>query len=168
MLVCNNWLKEEAEAHERRKTISLKSRTEDNCCISATETKGSSKVFAGNANAKQQISSKTSQNAKNNPLACVLCKCQHPIGEKRLFLHSIFKGEISPTQRTKLATEIQLCFLCLKGNHSFRICPHQPKCTHEGCRSTHNTLLNGTESVFTVSNETKKIVATLTKVYGND
>ena len=93
MLVFNNWLKEEAEAHERRKTISLKSRTEDNCCISATETKGSSKVFAGNANAKQQISSKTSQNAKNNQLACVLCKCQHPIGEKILFIHSIFKGE---------------------------------------------------------------------------
>ena len=62
----NDRLKENAEAYERNKAISLKSKIKNNGSISATKTKVSSKVFAANANAKQRISSKTSQSSKND------------------------------------------------------------------------------------------------------
>ena len=52
----------------------------------------------------------------------------------------------------------------MNGKHSFRTCPRQRKCTIEGCRSTHNTLLHGAERVFPVSTEKQSNVATLTNV----
>ena len=75
----NDWLKEKAEAHERLKTIFLISKTEDKGGISATKTIVSSKVSAAKAIAKQNISSKTSQSAKNDQLSSVLSKSQYPI-----------------------------------------------------------------------------------------
>ena len=126
MLDFNDWLKEKAEAHERMKTISLKGKTEDDGSVSATKTKTSSKDLAANANAKQRISSKTSQSAKNDQLACVLCKCQHPIWRSLSF------EEKTPTQRAKFAAEDQLSFSCSIGKHSFQTFPYHRKCTHRG------------------------------------
>ena len=109
------------------KATSFKGKKEDNGNISVTKTKVSSKVFAANANAKQPISSKASQSAKNDQLPYALCKCQHPIWRCQSF------KEKTPTQSAKIATENQLCFSCLNGKHSFRTCPRQQKCTIEGC-----------------------------------
>ena len=98
MLYFNNWLEEKAEAHERIKTISLKSETEDNGSISATEAKVSSKVFAANANAKQHIKTNAKQlrvQKMTNWQACCANVHNIPFGDvhpsKKRLLRSVLK-----------------------------------------------------------------------------
>ena len=52
--------------------------------------------------------------------------------------------------------ENKRCFSCFNGQHSFRKCPQPRKCTKDGCRSTHNTLLHGAEKIFTRKSESGK------------
>ena len=44
--------------------------------------------------------------------------------------------------------EAMLCFSCLQDKHIFRQCKSPRKCRKDGCNSSHNTLLHGSEKVF--------------------
>ena len=156
MLDFNDWLKERAEGHDRMKTTSFRSKPEDTNSKGAVKTNVSSKVFVSNS--KSSSVSRQSQSSKNDHPLCVLCKSQHRIWRCQT------SKEKTPTQRAKIAAENKLCFSCLNGKHSFRTCPNQRKCNHEGCRSTHNILLHGAERIFTASGQNKSADASQPKV----
>ena len=54
----------------------------------------------------------------------------------------------TPTERTKLAADSKLCFSCLNKGHSFRQYPQPRNCAKDGCSSSHNTLLHGSDRIF--------------------
>ena len=137
----NDWLKDKAEAHERMKMASGKSKSDDVASTNATKTKTSSKVFATTTStnqAKVKVTPKSDHPATN----CVACKEKHP-----LWRCQVFKKK-TPTERARLVADNKLCFSCFNVNHSFRQCPQPRKCTKEGCGSSHNTLLHGAERIF--------------------
>ena len=136
----NDWLKDKAEAHERMKTSAGKTKPEENPPnANVTRTKTGTKVFASTSSAQQQ--SVLASKQIKQPITCIACKEKHPLWRCNVF------REKTPTQRTKLVAEHKLCFSCLTGQHSFRRCPQPRKCTKEGCSSTHNTLLHGSERI---------------------
>ena len=137
LLDFNDWLKEKAEAHDLTKQTSSKARTEDNT-NSVVKTKVASRTFATNTQTKgTQRPASTSATPATPP--CIVCKGNHRIWECRVF------KEKSPTQRAKLVSEAKLCFSCLREKHMFRQCPNPRKCRKDGCNSSHNTLLHGSE-----------------------
>ena len=72
----NEWLKDKAEAHERMKTASGKTKVDENTQSSVTKTKTSSKVFAATASTNQR---NTNSKAKSdNAPTCVACKRETP------------------------------------------------------------------------------------------
>ena len=75
-------------------------------------------------------------------LNCIVCNDNYPLWRCRVYFDK------TPTDRAKIVAENKLCFSCLKGNHSCRQCPQPRKCNKDGCNSSHNTLLHGTERVF--------------------
>ena len=84
--------------------------------------------------------SSTAQNRESDP--CVLCNGKH-----LLFKCPVFK-EKTPTQHAKFCAESKFCFSCLRKNHNFRQCPSPRRCPKENCKSTHNVLLHGAESIL--------------------
>ena len=73
---------------------------------------------------------------------CVACKESHP------FWRCPVVRRKTPTERTKLAAQNKLCFFYLNEGHAFRQCPQPRKCTKQGCSSSHNILLHGSERMF--------------------
>ena len=132
----NDWLKEKAEAHERMKMASSKPKSDDASTGNVTKTKTGTNVFAA-MTSNQASSAKTTSDKR-----CMACKDSHPLWRCPTFLAK------TPTERTKLAVQYRLCFSCLNKDHSFRQCPKARKCTKEGCTSSHNTLLHGSERIF--------------------
>ncbi len=106
----NDWLKQEAEAHDRVKVVSFKGKDEQ---TSSNKVKTSSKSFASNTETGGSKAPTTSRSSN----ACFLCRGKHPLWKCTVF------REKTPTQRAKLAAEHRLCFSCLNGKHSFRKCP---------------------------------------------
>ena len=142
LLEFNEWLKDKAEAHERMKLSAGKPKTEDsNTPSNVTRTKTGAKVFASTSGSKTSTNGNQSRKTIRNS-NCIVCKEKHP-----LWRCSVFRGK-TPTQRAKLVADNKLCFSCMNGQHSFRKCPHPRKCAKEGCSSTHNTLLHGSERIF--------------------
>ena len=137
----NDWLKEKAEAHERMKAASSKPRSEEVPVATVTKTKTGTKVFAATTSNQGNGASKVKKEKQ-----CVACKENHP-----LWRCAVFRRK-TPTERTKLAAESKLCFSCLNEGHSFRQCPQPRKCTKDGCSSSHNTLLHGSERIFPQKN----------------
>ena len=133
----NDWLKEKAEAHERMKATSSKAKTDDVTASTVTKTKTGTKVFAATLSNKETTGTKP-----RCEKPCVACKESHPLWRCPVFRRK------TPTERTKLAAESKLCFSCLNEGHAFRQCPQPRKCTKEGCSSSHNTLLHGSEKIF--------------------
>ena len=89
------------------------------------------------SNVKQQ------QSSPSPPISsCIVCK-----GSQRLWECHFFK-EKTLTQRAKVATEAKLYFSCLRDKRIFRQCKSPRNCIKDGCNSSHNTLLHGTENVF--------------------
>ena len=84
----------------------------------------------------------------NTYSCCIVCKGNHWLWECRVF------KEKTPTQRAKLAADKNLCFSCLRDNHTFRQCPVPKKCQEEGCNSLHNTLLQRADRVFPTKKST--------------
>ena len=139
LLDFNNWLKDKAEAHERMKVSSGKTKS-DESPATVTKTRTGTKVFASATSSAPS----TDRKSKPNPdqTKCVLCKEVHPLWRCRVFLTK------SPTERARVAADNKLCFSCLKGNHPFRQCPAPRKCSKDGCSSSHNTLIHGADRVF--------------------
>ena len=135
----NDWLKDEAEAHDRMKSASTKPKTEDST-TTATKTKTVSKVFASTASSSQQSSN--SKSKVEQPPNCVACKDKHP-----LWRCPVFRKK-TPTERARIVADNKLCFSCFNQNHTFRQCPQPRKCTKDGCGSSHNTFLHGADRIF--------------------
>ena len=133
----NDWLKEKAEAHERMKAASSKPGSEEVPVTTVTKTKTGTKVFAATTSNQGNAATKVKSEKQ-----CVACKDSHLLWRCRVFRHK------TPTERTKLAAESKLCFSCLNEGHSFRQCPQPRKCTKDGCSSSHNTLLHGSDRIF--------------------
>ena len=133
----NDWLKEKAEAHERKKAASSKSRSEEVPVTTVTKTKTGTKVFAATTSIQGNAVTKVKSEKQ-----CLACKDSHPLWRCRVFRQK------TPTERTKLATESKLCFSCLNERHSIRQCPQPRKCTEDGCSSSHNTLFHGYDRIF--------------------
>ena len=133
----NDWLKEKAEAHERMKCSSSKPKTDEVTALTVTRTKTGTKVFAATTSNKDTTGTKPRGKKR-----CVACKESHPIWRCTDFCRK------TPTERTKIAAKSKLCFSCLNEGHAFRQCPQPRKCTKEGCSSSHNTLLHGSEKLF--------------------
>ena len=133
----NDWLKEKAEAHERMKATSSKTKTDDVTAPTVTKTRTGTKVFA--ATTSNQDTTGTKPRGEKR---CVACKENHPLWRCPVFRRK------TPKERTKLAAESKLCFSCLNEGHAFRQCPQLRKCTKEGCSSSHNNLLHGSERIF--------------------
>ena len=146
LLAFNDWLKDEAEAHERIKVSTTKPKSEDST-QSVTGTKNGAEVFA--AASSNASSNGTGTKANRVQLNCIVCNDNHPLWHCRAFLDN------RPTDRAKTGAENKLCFSCLKGNHSFGQCPQPRKCNKDGCNSSHNTLLHGAERVFHPKTTTK-------------
>ena len=108
----NDWLKDKAEAHERMKTASGKTKVDENTQSSVTKTKTTSKVFAATASTNQR---NTNSKAKfDNAPTCVAFKEKHP-----LWRCPVFRKK-TPTGRAKLVADNKLCFSCFNDGHSFR------------------------------------------------
>ena len=133
----NNWLKEKAEAHERMKATSSKTKTDEVTAPTVTKIKTGTKVFAATASTQDTLGTKPRGEKR-----CVACKESHPLWRGPVFCRK------TPTERTKLAAESKLCFSCLNEGHAFRQCPQPRKCTKEGCSSSHNILLHGSKRIF--------------------
>ena len=144
LLDFNDWLKEKAEAHDLMQRTSSKARTEDNT-NSVVKTKVASRTFAANTQTKGTQRPASTSATTSNP-RCIVCKGNHRIWECRVF------KEKSPTQRARVVAEAKLCFSCLREKHLFRQCPNPRKCRKDGCNSSHNTLLHGTERVYQSNN----------------
>ncbi len=140
MLDFNDWLKQEAEAHDRVKVISFKRKEE-----SSEKVKTSSKSFAATAEPT------STNDSSRTPEPCIVCKARHALWRCAVF------REKTPTQRAKLVAENRLCFSCLNGKHTFRKCPKSRKCGKDGCKSSHNTLLHGAERVFPATDKIQKL-----------
>ena len=133
----NDWLKEKAEAHERIKATSSKPKTDDVTASTVTKTKTGTKVFAATTRNQDTTGTKPRREKR-----CVACKESHPLWRCPVFRRK------TPTERTKLAAESKLCFSCLNEGHAFRECPQPRKYTKEGCSSSNNILLHGSERIF--------------------
>ncbi len=140
LLEFNDWLKQEAEAHDRVKVISFKRKEE-----SSEKVKTSSKSFAATAEPT------STNDSSRTPEPCIVCKARHALWRCAVF------REKTPTQRAKLVAENRLCFSCLNGKHTFRKCPKSRKCGKDGCKSSHNTLLHGAERVFPATDKIQKL-----------
>lgn len=79
---------------------------------------------------------------------CVLCKHSHGLSTCPTFL------KMSRKTRMEKLRSMQLCFLCLKGNHTFKDCK-AAVCKH--CKLRHHHLLHFTPSVPTVSSSVSTI-----------
>ena len=100
----NDWLKYKAEAHERMKTASGKTKVDQNTESSVTKIKTTSKVFAATATTNQR---NTNSKAKSdNAPTCVACKEKHP-----QWRCPVFRKQ-TPTNRAKLVADNKLCFSC--------------------------------------------------------
>ena len=115
------------------KMASSKPKSDDASSGNVTKTKTGTNVFA----ATTSSSTKTASDKR-----CMACKDSHPLWRCPTFLAK------TPTERTKLAADNKLCFSCLNKDHLFRQCPKPWKCTKEGCTSSHNTLLHGSDRIF--------------------
>ena len=133
----NDWLKENAEAHERMKAASSKPRSEEDPVTTVTKTITGTKVFAATTSNQGNGASKVKSEKQ-----CVACKDSHPFWRCTVFRRK------TPTEGTKLAAESKLCSSCLNEGLSFRQCPQPRKCTKDGCSSSHNTLLHGSDRFF--------------------
>ena len=129
----NGWLKEKAEAHEKMKATSNKPRTEDVPVTTITKNRTGTKSFAATTSTQVNAVAKGKKEKQ-----CVVCKESHP-----LWRCTVFRQK-TPIEKTKLAAESKLC--C--EGHSFRQCPQPNECTKDGCRSSHNPLLHGSDSFF--------------------
>ena len=69
----NDWLRDKADAHERMKSASLKTKTEDSINTTTTKTKSVSKVFALIASSSQQSSSSKGKVEKNEKIVDLRC-----------------------------------------------------------------------------------------------
>ena len=141
----NDWLKDKAEAHERMKTASGKTKVDENTQSSVTKTKTTSKVFAATASTNQRNTN--SKTKSDNAPTCVACKEKHP-----LWRCPVFRKK-TPTERAKLVADNKLCFSCFNDGHSFRQCPQPRKCTKDGCGRSHNTFLHGADRIFPNKNQ---------------
>ena len=130
----NNWLKEKAEAHERMKTASIRSKVDENAQSGVTKTKTTSNVFAATSSTNEQ---RTNSKQKSDHLHtnCIACREKHPLWRCQILRRK------TTTERAKLIAENKLCFSCLNADHSFGQCPQLRKCTKEGYGSSHNTFL---------------------------
>ena len=108
----NDWLKNEAEAHERMKTASGKVKVDENVSNTATETTTISKVFAATPSTNQ-VNSKPENMLTN----CVAGNEKH-----LLWKCPVFRKK-TPTERTKLVADNKLCFSCFWTYLSFRVPP---------------------------------------------
>ena len=127
----NEWLKEQAEGHEKLKTINSKVKSEE-----PVKQKVGTKAFASNA----KVSDKTKEKPMFSP--CSVC-----IGQQALWNCAVFK-EKNATQRAKHVAEQKFCFACLQSNHKLCNCSKARKCHKPDCESTHNLLLHGAEKNF--------------------
>ena len=71
-----------------------------------------------------------------------------------------------------MVADNKLGFSCLNGQHSFRKCPKPRQSLNQGCSSTHNTLLYGSERIFPPkrlkrTHETKETTASNVTVVTN-
>ena len=114
---------------------------------SVTKTKRASKVFASNSQ-QRETKKQMPSSSTNTYSRCIVYKGNHRLWECRVF------KEKTPTQRAKLVAENKLCFSCLRDKHTFRQCPQLRKGRAEGCNSSHNTLLHGTDRVFPTKQST--------------
>ena len=137
LLDFNDWYKEKAVGHDLMKQRATKTKTEEDS-TSVTKTKTDSKLFASNSHQKETKKQKPSSST-NTYSRCIVCKGDHRLRECR-----VFKGK-TPTQRAKLVADNKLCFSCLWDKHTLRQCPQPRNCQAEGCNSSHNTLLHGTD-----------------------
>ena len=112
LIQSNDWLKEKAEAHERMKVTSSKTKTYDVTAPTVTKAKTGTKVFAATT-----CNQHTTGTKPRGEKRCVACKESHPLWRCPVFRRK------TPTERTKLAAESKLCFPCLKEGHAFRQCP---------------------------------------------
>ena len=140
LLDFNDWLIEEAEAHDLMKNTATKARTEDKN-NSVTRTKVASKAFAANTQQKSNLKPQQSSSLTSTS-SCFVCKGKHRLWECRVF------REKTPTQRAKVVAVTKHCFSCLRDKHTFKHCKSPRKCRKDGCNSSHNTLLHGAERVF--------------------
>ena len=136
----NDWLKDKAEAHERKKSLPSTAKHEESNNVTVTKTKTASKVFAATTYSQQSANAKAK--SEKSPNTCVACKEKH-----LLWRCPSFRGK-TPTERAKLLANNKLCFSCFNNNHTFRQCPQPRKCTKDGCGSSHNTFLHGADRIF--------------------
>ena len=126
---------------KRMKSRPNKAKPEESNQVTVTETKTASKFFAATTSSQQSVSAKGKGDKPSN--TCVACKENHP-----LWRCPAFRGK-TPTERAKLVADKKLCFSSFNQNHMFRQCPQPRKCTKDGCRSSHNTFLQGADKIFT-------------------
>ena len=76
---------------------------------------------------------------------CFLCQLEnHSITTCDRFL------ELSATDIVKAASEVKICFKCLRGTHRAVVCKLESQCRVEGCEQKQHTLFHGAERVFPV------------------
>ena len=139
LLEFNDWIKEKAETHERIKFISAKPKV-DEILYAATKRKSASKVFASALKAFLPTAGHGVLPGKT--LGCIDCKEAHP-----LWRCPLFHGN-TPMQRPKVAADNKLCFSYLNGQHFFRQCPKQRKCTSEGSSKPSQRLVSRNRECF--------------------
>ena len=123
------------------KSTSSKVNSETLGNVNVIKTKTASKTFAATTSPHQQTNlSKTKPEKLLSK--CAACTEDHPLWKCPTFRKK------TPTERAKLVAQAKLCFSFFQPDHSFRQCPQLRKCTKEGCGSTHNTFLHGSEGVF--------------------
>ena len=93
LLDFNEWLKDEAEAHERMKVSTTKPKN-DESAQSVTRTKTGAKVFASASSSASSDGTGTKPNRVQ--LNCIVCKVNHPLWRGRVFLDLFLLSERKP------------------------------------------------------------------------
>ena len=67
----------------------------------------------------------------------------------------------NPNDTANFTADNKICFSCFNGEHVFRDCTRGLKCSQDGCKSAHHSLLHGTEKLFpSKAKQTKKSAVT--------
>ena len=102
LIDCHNWLKDEAEAHERIKASSGKSNFEENPTGNVTKSKTKSKVFAAKTTSTKNTLT-TRPSTKNSQVSCVFCKDEDPLWQCQVFRKKTATNERKLLPRTNFA-----------------------------------------------------------------
>ena len=123
-----DWFEDRAEAHERPKTASGKTKGDESTQFGVTKNTTTSKVSATTSINQR----KTNSNAKSD---------------------NVSTNFVAYKEKLPLCGGANSCFSCLNDGHSLRQSPQPRKCIKEGRGSSHNRFRHGADRFFPNKNQ---------------